>query len=96
MAQPVIGITTYGKAIQQRFIPLPSGGGVQMTVAHYTTPDLKAITETGIKPDVVVDLSAQAIQEPDAKGKEEEEDLILEKALELYGVDLTRTTKKAA
>jgi carboxyl-terminal processing protease len=92
----VIGITTYGKAIQQKFIPLPSGGGVQMTVAHYTTPDLKAITETGIKPDVVVDLSAQAIQEPDAKGKEDEEDLILEKALELYGVDVTRTAKKAA
>ncbi|MEO8383542.1 MAG: S41 family peptidase [Acidobacteriota bacterium] len=84
----VVGITTYGKAIAQRFIALPSGGGVQMTVAHYTTPDLKAITETGIKPDVSVDLSAQAIQDPEAKGKKaDEEDLILEKALELYGVD---------
>lgn len=95
----VIGVTTYGKAIQQKFIPLPSGGGVHMTVAHYTTPDLKAITETGIKPDVSVDLSAQAIQDPDAKGpKKEEEDLILEKALELYGVEVARgaAQKKAA
>ncbi len=95
----LVGVTTYGKAIVQKFIALPSGGGVQMTVAHYTTPDLKPITETGIKPDVSVDLSAQAIQDPKTKGKKkDEEDLILEKALELYGVD-ARTAlgkKKAA
>ena len=90
----VVGVTTYGKAIVQKFIALPSGGGVHMTVAHYTTPDLKAITETGIKPDVIVDLSAQAIRDPEAKGKpSKEEDLILEKALELYGV---QAAKKAA
>jgi carboxyl-terminal processing protease len=92
----VVGVTTYGKAIVQKFIPLPSGGGVHMTVAHYTTPDLKAITETGIKPDVLVDLSAQAIRDPDDKGPvRDDEDLILEKALELYGVDAT-PQKKAA
>jgi len=93
----VVGITTYGKAIVQKFIVLPSGGGVQMTVAHYTTPDLKAITETGIKPDVIVDLSAQAIRDPNAKGKpEKEEDLILEKALELYGVNARAAVEKKA
>ncbi|HEX8411972.1 MAG TPA: S41 family peptidase [Thermoanaerobaculia bacterium] len=93
----VVGITTYGKAIVQKFINLPSGGGVQMTVAHYTTPDLKAITETGIKPDVIVDLSAQAIRDPKAKGKpEKEEDLILEKALELYGVNARAAAEKKA
>jgi carboxyl-terminal processing protease len=91
----VVGITTYGKAISQRFIALPSGGGVQMTVAHYTNPDLKPITETGIRPDVSVDLSVQAIQDPDSKGKKvDEEDLILEKALELYGVDARGLTEK--
>jgi carboxyl-terminal processing protease len=90
----VVGVTTYGKAIQQKFIQLPSGGGVQMTVAHYTTPDLKAITETGIKPDVMVDLSPQAIRDPD--GKKSEEDLILEKALELFGVKDAEIAKKAA
>src|SRR5213076_1026571 len=30
-----VGITTYGKSIVQKFIALPSGGGVYMTVAHY-------------------------------------------------------------
>jgi carboxyl-terminal processing protease len=93
----VIGLTTYGKAIVQKFIPLPSGGGVQMTVAHYTTPDLKAIGETGVRPDVLVDLSAQAIRDPNAKGpQKDDEDLILEKALELYGVPARVPEKKAA
>ena len=82
-----VGVTTYGKAIVQKFITLPSGGGVQMTVGHYTTPDLKPISESGVRPDVTVDLSAQAIDDPEAKGKKaEKEDLILEKALQLFGV----------
>lgn len=94
----VIGLTTYGKAIVQKFIPLPSGGGVQMTVGHYTTPDLKPITETGVKPDVIVDLSSQSLDSPDAKGKEEGPDLILEKALQLFGARLPEKAegKKAA
>jgi carboxyl-terminal processing protease len=91
----VVGVTTYGKAIVQKFITLPSGGGVQMTVARYTTPDLKAITDTGIKPDVLVDLSAQSIQDPDGKRKKDDEDLILDKALELYGVSRAELKKAA-
>jgi carboxyl-terminal processing protease len=92
----VVGITTYGKSIVQKFIPLPSGGGVQMTVGHYTTPDLKAIGDAGVKPDVVVDLSAQALDETEAKKghvKKPEEDLILDKALQLFGAT---AMKKAA
>ncbi len=93
----VVGLTTYGKAIVQKFIPLPSGGGVQMTIAHYTTPDLKSIGETGIKPDVTVDLSGQSIRDPnDKSAKKSEEDLILQKALELYGVNARAEAKKAA
>src|SRR5687767_3243215 len=95
----VVGVTTYGKAIVQKFIPLTSGGGVQMTVAHYTTPDLKAITETGVKPDVVVDLSAQALDDPESKKKGDDDvDLILEKALQLFGVRVPEKVveKKAA
>src|SRR5207253_1260241 len=49
----IVGVNTYGKAIVQKFIALPSGGGVMMTVAHYTTPELKPIKEGGVKPDVV-------------------------------------------
>jgi carboxyl-terminal processing protease len=85
----VIGVTTYGKSIVQRFIPLPSGGGVYMTVGHYTTPELKPIKDGGIRPDVIVDLSSQAIRDPNAKrddtAKTPHDDLILEKALALFG-----------
>jgi carboxyl-terminal processing protease len=94
----VVGVTTYGKAIVQRFIPLPSGGGVQMTIGHYTTPDLKAIGDAGVKPDVVVDLTAQALRAEGDKGKEEpKQDLILNKALQLFGAaPPAMTAKKAA
>lgn len=95
-----VGVTTYGKSIVQRFIPLPSGGGVQMTVAHYTTPELKPIKEGGIRPDVVVDLAAQALRDPgskeDASNAAPREDLILEKALALYGEKQTVQLKNAA
>jgi carboxyl-terminal processing protease len=82
-----VGVTTYGKSIVQQFIPLPSGGGVEMTVGHYTTPELKPIKEGGIRPDVVVDLASQALRDPNAKDDKlaPREDLILEKALALYG-----------
>ncbi len=97
----VVGVTTYGKAIVQRFIPLPSGGGVHMTIAHYTTPDLKVIGDTGVKPDVVVDLSAQALEddgEKKGKAEEQKDDLILNKALQLFGVQpaTAAAEKKAA
>ena len=93
----VVGVTTYGKAIVQRFITLPSGGGVQMTIGHYTTPDLKAIGDAGVKPDVVVDLSSQAIREQGDKGKEEpKEDLILNKALQLFGAKAPVVEEKKA
>lgn len=91
-----VGITTYGKSIVQRFITLPSGGGVFMTVGHYTTPDLKPIKDGGVKPDVTVDLTAQAIREPKDKSTpaEPREDLIMEKALSLFGQNTV--VKKAA
>ena len=80
----VVGVTTYGKSVVQRFIPLPSGGGVFMTVAHYTQPDLKPIKDGGVKPDVTVDLTSQALRDPNAPKSENREDLILNKALALF------------
>jgi carboxyl-terminal processing protease len=94
-----VGLTTYGKAIVQRFIPLQSGGGVYMTIGHFTTPELKTIKDGGVKPDVVVDLTAQALRDPNNTTKpEDREDLILEKALSLYGenASLAAQAKKAA
>jgi carboxyl-terminal processing protease len=87
----VVGVTTYGKSIVQKFVPLPSGGGVYMTVGHYTTPDMKAIKAGGIRPDVIVDLTALALRdtEPSTKGApvappKPKDDLILQKALQLF------------
>lgn len=92
----IVGVNTYGKAIVQQFITLPSGGGVLMTVGHYTAPDLKPIKEGGVKPDVLVDLTPQVLLERDTtQPPAPEEDLILEKALSLYNEPAT-VLKKAA
>ncbi|HEY6843309.1 MAG TPA: S41 family peptidase, partial [Thermoanaerobaculia bacterium] len=91
----LVGVPTYGKAVVQKFIPLQSGGGVFMTIGHYTAPDLKPIKDGGVKPDVLVDLTVQAIRERDGKASGPEEDLILEKALSLYNEPQT-ILKKAA
>jgi carboxyl-terminal processing protease len=93
----VVGVTTYGKSIVQKFIPLPSGGGVFMTVGHYTYPDLKPIKDGGVKPDVVVDLTAQALRDRDAKeSTKPKQDLILEKALSIFNTPQQNAAKKAA
>ena len=90
-----VGVTTYGKSVLQRFIPLPSGGGVFMTVAHYTTPELKPIKDGGIKPDVVVDLTAQALRDREAKEPKPREDLNLSKALALFSESQPQAKKAA-
>lgn len=90
----IVGVTTYGKSVVQRFIPLPSGGGVHMTVAYFTTPDQKAIKNKGVRPDVNVDLSTQMLRD-DTEPKAPKDDLILKKALALFGESLV-AEKKAA
>jgi carboxyl-terminal processing protease len=93
-----VGVTTYGKSVVQRFIQLPSGGGVFMTIAHYTTPELKPIKDGGVKPEVIVDLTAQVLRDPNAKNdgtpKKPQPDVILEKALQLFSEPVA--AKKAA
>jgi carboxyl-terminal processing protease len=96
----VVGVTTYGKSIVQRFIPLPSGGGVYMTVGHYTTPDMKAIKAGGIRPDVIVDMTALALRDPEpatkgtphAESTKPKDDLILQKALQLFSEPAAKKT----
>ena len=90
----LVGVTTYGKSVIQRFIPLPSGGGVHMTVAYFTTPDQKAIKDRGIRPDVIVDLTPQLVRDNDDTPAPKD-DLILKKALSLFG-ETPAAEKKAA
>jgi carboxyl-terminal processing protease len=92
----LVGVSTYGKSIVQRFITLPSGGGVLMTVGHYTTPELKPIKDGGVKPDVTVDLTSQALRDRDSKEQKPREDLILNKALSLFNETVPVQAKKAA
>ncbi len=102
----VVGVPTYGKSIVQKFMTLPSGGGVYMTVAHYTTPDMKPIKSGGIRPDVMVDLTALVLRDPTPPSalaphgapkaaEKPAEDLILEKALQLFN-EPAAAAKKAA
>jgi carboxyl-terminal processing protease len=78
-----VGLTTYGKAIHQKFVALPSGGGLNITIGHFTTPDGKAIKQQGIRPDVVVDMTPVLLDKN--ADKKAAEDLILNKALALFG-----------
>lgn len=89
----VIGVASYGKAVEQKLIALPSGGSLYMTIGHYTTPDGKAIKEQGVRPDVIVDLTPNFIA---ASEKREEEDLILQKALALYGAEAAADAQRSA
>jgi carboxyl-terminal processing protease len=90
-----VGVTTFGKSIYQRFITLPSGGGVQMTIGHYTTPDLKPISESGLRPDVIVDLTEEAIDGESPTSVKSKEDVIMKKALSIFG-EQRESVKKAA
>jgi carboxyl-terminal processing protease len=94
----VVGITTYGKSVLQRFIPLQTGGGVYMTVAHFTTPEMKPIKDGGIRPDVIVDLTSLALRNPEEKGQNNKpkEDLILNKALSLFSETASTNPAKNA
>ncbi|MGA7617447.1 MAG: S41 family peptidase [Thermoanaerobaculia bacterium] len=90
-----VGVTTFGKAIYQKVVALPSGGALDLTIGHYTSPDLKPIDSQGLRPDVNVDLAMLAIQKENGEEKAKQEDLILEKALGLFGESETVLDKAA-
>ena len=54
-----------------------------MTIGHYTTPEGKVIKDLGVRPDTIVDLTPLALKDPNSN--EPPEDLILEKALSMFG-----------
>lgn len=54
----ILGTTTFGKGSVQTVLPLPDGAGVRLTTAKYYTPSGASIQATGIKPDMVVPLTA--------------------------------------
>lgn len=89
----VVGTRTYGKAIEQKFVKLPSGGALLVTIGSYATPGQQPIRGEGIRPDVQVDLTPLMIRSEEEQEKEKP-DLILERALAL--LNETPAEKKAA
>jgi carboxyl-terminal processing protease len=55
---PLVGVTTYGKGSVQNWIPLANdGGGVRITIARWLTPDGRQISDIGLTPDYVVEMT---------------------------------------
>ena len=52
----LVGTKSFGKGIVQSIFPLNDGSAVKLTVAKYYTPNGICIHETGIEPDVEVEL----------------------------------------
>ena len=48
----VVGVHTYGKALVQTVDPLGDGGALELTVAHYYTPDGNDLSGVGVQPDI--------------------------------------------
>jgi C-terminal processing protease CtpA/Prc len=72
----LVGVTTYGKGTVQNWIPLSSDeGAVRVTIARWYTPEGRNITEVGLTPEVVVEISEEDAQ----AGKDPQ----LDKAIEL-------------
>lgn len=58
-AATVVGTQTYGKGIVQNLIPLGDGTAVKLTTSRYYIPSGVCIHETGVTPDVVVELDEE-------------------------------------
>jgi carboxyl-terminal processing protease len=76
----ILGVRTFGKASVQGMIPLSDGSGLRLTTARYYTPKGLSIQNTGIAPDITVELEAKngekehvVVREKDLKGHLENE-----------------------
>ena len=59
----LVGTTSFGKGSVQNWIPLVDDqGAVRVTIARWLTPDGRTIHETGLEPDVVVELTEADIE----------------------------------
>lgn len=76
----LVGTTTYGKGIVQQIIPLKDGSAVKLTISKYYTPKGRSIHETGLEPDVEIDLEESLKQKVTV---EKNEDNQLQKAIEV-------------
>jgi carboxyl-terminal processing protease len=55
----LIGSKTFGKGSVQELVPLTPDTSLKITVAHWLTPKGLNISEGGLTPDIVVDLTKE-------------------------------------
>lgn len=73
---PLVGVTTYGKGSVQNWIALrDDAGGVRVTVARWLTPDGRQISEIGLEPEYIVEMTEEDY--------EQDRDPQLDKAIEV-------------
>lgn len=82
----IVGVTTYGKGIVQSIFRLVDGSGLKFTTEKYYGPNGDCIQDEGVEPDYVVELPDEVYEDGVIY---EEEDLQLQKAAELLGLELT-------
>jgi carboxyl-terminal processing protease len=81
---PLVGVTTYGKGSVQNWIALEdNAGGVRITIARWLTPDGRQISEQGLTPEHIVEMTEEDYQE----GRDPQ----LDKALEVLEEQLQET-----
>ena len=57
---PLVGVTTYGKGSVQNWIALSNdSGGVRVTIARWLTPDGRQISEIGLEPEYIVEMTQE-------------------------------------
>ena len=72
----VVGIQSFGRAFEQRFIRLSSGGGLNVTVAQYEDPSSEPLNERGVKPDVRIPMTVLTL-----RAEEDKRDVFLDEGL---------------
>ncbi|MEB3293865.1 MAG: S41 family peptidase [Synechococcales bacterium] len=58
----IVGSQTFGKALVQSVHPLSDGSGIAVTIAHYYTPNGTDISQKGIEPNIVLNLTPEQQQ----------------------------------
>ncbi len=57
---PLVGVTSYGKGSVQSWIALEDyAGGVRVTIARWLTPEGRQISEVGLEPEFVVEITEE-------------------------------------